>query len=256
MFPNCRYLAFYGQPKKTLVINDLTVDAKMSMDTFVADVLNEFGLYIGKPMNWGAFYSEHASLILKKSQKTIFATNAANPKMNSRSFIRKYFDFCSTVPLENCFIFSFKRFPKFFNLYFKKATGIDKKFGAKVLKVLIDGLRANLREACDGKMHIWIEENNMLCINFKVDEELEKRFEFENNFSEIYEQLARTPTIPIIFADPKDFSELLEKINKLSVQYRADSELIGYLRILKKMIMEAKTRGTCIGVRMIPGKDA
>ena len=105
-------------------------------------------------------------------------------------------------------------------------------------------------------MHIWIEENNMLCINFKVDEELEKRFEFENNFSEIYEQLARTPTIPIIFADPKDFSELLEKINKLSVQYRADSELIGYLRILKKMIMEAKTRGTCIGVRMIPGKDA
>lgn len=256
MYTNPRFRAFYGQPKKTLVIDDLTVETKMSMDTFVSDVLNQFGLYLGKPMNWGAFYSDHAVLMLKKSKKTIFATNPANPKMNSRSFISKYFNFCSAVPSENSFLFSFKRFAKFFNLYFTKATGIDKKVGAKVLQLLIQGLKANLREACDGKMHVWIEENDVICISFKVDEELTKTFEFENSFSKIYEVLANSPTIPIMFADPEQFNKMLEKINNLAVQYKADSELVGYLRILKKMIMEAKTRGIWIGVRMIPGKEA
>jgi len=254
MYPNPRFVAFYGKPKDTLVMADFTCEVKMAMDTFMDDVLTHFGLYIGRPMGFGCLYPEEAKKLLNDKSKIMFSLNPASAKMKSVSFLHKYYYKCMRTPSEDVFGFCLVTFRKYFNLYFTKATGMDAKFAKPVLSIMIKGLKIMMKEVCENKTHMWAEAHDFVSVVFKADAELEKRSIFQNNFHEIYNRIGNSK-LPITFFEEDELSNLLEELSHLAVEYKGDLEIQDYLRILKKMVMESKTRGIAMGIRMIPAED-
>jgi hypothetical protein len=244
------YRATYGDPSKTLSSHDFSVTFRMAMETFVSDYLRHVGLYFGRPMDCGSLYADEAKSLFKKKRRKFYSFDPAT-KVKSVTFINKIFEKSFRYLTEEKFLFDEVIFRKFFRFYFRKLTNIKTTAWINHAQLLSDGIAILLRETCKGKLHFI---NNLLIfklVEFRLDDELERAFEFPSEFKYIFEIISNNSKSPIVFLDKENFDDLLQKLSGLTVDSNVNNKMKYYIDSLKFMIENAKSKDVDIAIRVM-----
>jgi len=242
------YKAFYGRPSKTLDNHDLSVDFRMAMETFVGDYLSYYGLYAGKEMGWGSLYCDKAKKAFKKQPKKVYSIDPET-KIQTRVFIKKLYAQSFRFLSDEKFIFDQMKFRSFFRKYFRKLTLLKTKAWLFHVQKLSEGIELILRDICKNKVHFLGEFIIFKLLEFRLDFELSRNYEFPDEFKFIFDKLT-DDKCPIVFFDEDQFDDLMIKLNEITVDLSVSGRVKYWAETLKMMIRTAKNKEVCIGIRV------